>query len=222
MNIEYMTMEEYKNALNKTRTLIIPYGSVEEHGRHLPLSTDTIIPIEILKIIQMKRSVFVAPPIHYGVCTSTKLHPGTISISPETIRSLTRDIIKDSHKKGILNFILVSGHAGGLHMNALKEVAEIIVDEIDDIKIAIISPYELLHKELSEIAETENDSHAGEIETSIILALRPELVKGTSDEEYPTFPKPLVVRNKLKYWPGGVWGNPQKASKETAPSRSMI
>ncbi len=214
MLIEEITMEEYKKGLEKTRTLIIPYGSVEEHGKHLPLSTDTFIPFEILKMIQKKRTIFIAPPIHYGVCTSTRLHPGTISVSPETLRRLTCDIIKDSYKKGIINFILVSGHAGGLHMNALREVAEVLVDEIDGIRIAVVSPYELLWKELSDLAETENDSHAGEIETSLILALKPDLVKGTSEEEYPNFPKPLLVKDKLKYWPGGVWGNPKKASRE--------
>jgi len=78
----------------------------------------------------------------------------------------------------------------------------------------VLTPYDSLWKEISELADTENDSHAGEMETSMVLALRPELVKGRSKEEYPKFPKPLVVKDKLKYWPGGVWGNPKKASVE--------
>jgi creatinine amidohydrolase len=130
------------------------------------------------------------------------------------LRRLTLDIVKDAFRKGMRNIILVSGHGGGLHMNALKEVAEILVVEIEDLKIAVVSPYELLWKEIAEIAHTKNDSHAGEIETSLLMALRPELVKGRSKEEYPNFPKPLVVKEKLKYWPGGVWGNPEKASKK--------
>ncbi len=214
MQIEEITMEEFKKGLKKTKTLIIPFGTVEEHGRHLPLSTDTIIAVEVLRLVEEKRKVFIAPPLHYGVCTTTRLHPGTISITPETLRRITLDMVRDSFQKGIKNFILISGHGGGLHMNALKEVAEILVEEIRGVRIAVVSPYELLWKELSGIAETENDSHAGEIETSVMLALRPELVKGTSKEEYPSFPKPIVVKDKLKYWPGGVWGNPGKASRE--------
>ncbi len=214
MQIEEITMEEFKKGLKKTKTLIIPFGTVEEHGRHLPLSTDTIIAVEVLRLVEEKRKVFIAPPLHYGVCTTTRLHPGTISITPETLRRITLDMVRDSFQKGIKNFILISGHGGGLHMNALKEVAEILVEEIKGIRIAVVSPYELLWKELSEIAETTNDSHAGEIETSVMLTLRPELVKGTSKEEYPSFPKPMVVKDKLKYWPGGVWGNPEKASRE--------
>ena len=99
-------------------------------------------------------------------------------------------------------------------MYALKEVSEILVEELKGIRIAPISPYDVLYKELSELAETPNDSHAGEIETSLILALAPELVKGRSKEEYPKIPKPFVVKDKLRYWKGGGWGNPGKASRE--------
>jgi len=129
MNIEEITMEEFKKGLRRTRTLVIPFGTVEEHGKHLPLGTDTIIAVEVLRRVKERKKVFIAPPLHYGVCTSTKMHPGTITITPETLRRLTTDIIRDAHLKGIRNFILVSGHGGGLHMNALKEVAEMLVDD---------------------------------------------------------------------------------------------
>ncbi len=214
MFLDEITMEEFREGLRRTKTVIIPFGTVEEHGRHLPLGTDTIIPVEVLRRLVERKEVFVAPPVHYGVCTSTKLHPGTITISAETLRRLTLDIVRDAYRKGLRNFILLSGHGGGLHLNALKEVAEILVEELEEIKLAVVCPYDILWDELSRIAETENDSHAGEIETSVIMALRPDLVKGTSDEEYPSFPKPIVVRDKLRHWPGGVWGNPLKASKD--------
>ena len=214
MQIEDITMEDYKKALKRSKTLIVPYGTVEEHGRHLPLSTDTLIIVEILKLLQKRRRVLIAPPIHYGVCTSTSQHPGTIEITPETLRRITLDIVRSAYRKGIRNFMLVSGHGGGLHMSAIKEVAEVLVNELKSVKIAVLTPYDSLWKELSELADTENDSHAGEMETSMVLTLRPELVKGRSKEEYPKFPKPLVVKDKLKYWPGGVWGNPNKASAE--------
>jgi creatinine amidohydrolase len=99
-------------------------------------------------------------------------------------------------------------------MSALKESAETLVGKLKDVRIAVFSPYDVLWKELSEIAETPNDFHAGEMETSIMLHLAPELVKGRSPEEYPKIPKPFVVRDKVKYWPGGVWGDPQKASAD--------
>ncbi len=214
MILENITMADFKKHLKKTKTIIFPFGTVEEHGTHLPLNTDTLIVYEVLKRLIRKRKVFLAPPVYYGVCTTTKQHPGTISITPETLRKLTLDLVTDAYKKGLRNFFLISGHGGGLHMYALKEVAEIVIEELKGIKIAVISPYDILYKELSELAETPNDLHAGEIETSLVLALAPELVKGRSKEEYPKLPKPFVVKDKVRYWRGGVWGNPGKASRE--------
>jgi creatinine amidohydrolase len=214
MILENMTMSDFKKHLKKTKTIIFPFGTVEEHGSHLPLNTDTLIIYEILKRVVKKRKVFLAPPLYYGVCTSTSQHPGTISISPATLRRITFDIAKDAYEKGLRNIFLMSGHGGGLHSSAMKEAAENLVNDLKGIKIAVLCPYDILYKELSELAETPNDSHAGEIETSLILYLAPELVKGRAKEEYPSLPRPFTVKNKIKYWPGGVWGNPGKASRE--------
>lgn len=214
MILEDITMADFKRHLKKTKTVIIPFGTVEEHGDHLPLNTDTLIIYEVLKRVIKKKKVFLAPPIYYGVCTTTSQHPGTISITPETLRRLTYDIVRDAYKKGLRNFFLITGHGGGLHSSALKETAENLIEELNGIKIAVLCPYDILHKELSELAETPNDSHAGEIETSLVLSLAPELVKGRSKEDYPKLPRPFVVKDKIKYWHSGVWGNPAKASRE--------
>ena len=214
MLLEYMTMKDFKRHLKHTQTVILPFGTVEEHGDHLPLNTDTLIIYEILKRVVKKRKVFLAPPVFYGVCTTTSQHPGTLSITPDTLRRIAGDLIRESYKDGLRNIFLISGHGGGLHMSALKEVGEQLVEELKGINIAVFSPYDVLYKELAEIADTPNDSHAGELETSMVLALAPELVKGRSKEDYPKMPKPFIARNKLKYWRSGVWGNPEKASQE--------
>jgi creatinine amidohydrolase len=212
--LENITMHEFKQYLKQTKTIVFPFGTIEEHGKHLPLHTDSCIIQECLKRAARMRKFFLAPIVYYGVCTTTKDHPGTISITPETLRRLSFDLVSEAYKKGLRNFMLISGHGGSLHMSALKETAEILVENLKGIKIAVLSPYDVLWKELSEIAETPNDSHAGELETSIMLYLSPKLVKGRSPEEYPKIPKPFTVKNKMKYWPGGVWGNPKKASVE--------
>jgi creatinine amidohydrolase len=212
--LENITMHEFKQYLKKTKTIVFPFGTIEEHGKHLPLNTDSFIIEESLKRVARKRRFFLAPVVYYGVCTTTKDHPGTISISPGTLRSLSFDLVNEAYKKGLRNFVLISGHGGSLHMSAMKETAEVLVDRLKGIKIAVLSPYDVLWKELSEIAETPHDSHAGELETSMMLYLAPKLVKGRSPEEYPKIPKPLTVKDKVKYWPGGVWGNPKKASFE--------
>ncbi|MCX7913022.1 MAG: creatininase family protein [Thermodesulfovibrionales bacterium] len=212
--LERITMVEFERYLQNTKTIVFPFGTIEEHGSHLPLNTDSLIIQEALLLASKRKSFFLAPLINYGVCTSTKDHPGTITISADTLRRLAADLVIDSYRKGLRNFLLISGHGGSIHLSALRETAEIIVEQYPDIKIAVFTPYDILYKELAEIIETPNDSHAGEIETSIVLYLYPELVKGLSEPEYPQLPKPFIVKEKLKYWPGGVWGDPKRATAE--------
>ena len=214
IEMQYLTMSAFKRYLKQTKTIVFPFGTIEEHGSHLPLNTDALIIQEVLKKAAKTREFFLAPLVYYGVCTTTGDHPGTIGITPATLRRLSADLIKDAYRKGLRNFLLISGHGGSLHMSALKESAEMLVGELKSIQIAVFSPYDLLWKELAELAETPNDSHAGEIETSIMLYLAPDLVKGRAPLEYPQIPRPFIVKDKMKYWKGGVWGNPGKASRE--------
>ncbi|MDH4226585.1 MAG: creatininase family protein [Deltaproteobacteria bacterium] len=211
MRLSDITMKEFEAGLKKTKTLVVPYGTVEAHGTHLPLSTDTFVIEAVLKEVEGRVDAFIAPVIHYGVCTSTGPHPGTVTITPATLRALTTDILDDAYAKGLRNFILISGHGGGMHAAAMKEAAEAVVMKYKAVKAAAVCVYDILPKDARKIAETENDSHAGEIETSLILHLLPKLVKGRSKEEYPAFVKPYIVRDKLRQWPGAVWGNPAKA-----------
>jgi creatinine amidohydrolase len=212
--IEDMTMAEFEQGLRQTRTIFIPVGSVEEHGSHLPLSTDTIQAYEVGKAAARRIPLFVAPPIHYGNCRSTSTHPGTISITTATLKMLIKDIVRSCHSQGLRNFVVLTGHAGGAHRMALQDAGEELLVELADMTIAVVTEYELAKNEGQEIIETPGDSHAGEIETSRILYTHPHLVKGTGVAEYPTFPLGILVRNKRKYWPNGVWGDPSKASAE--------
>lgn len=207
-----MTMGEFEKGLEITRTMLIPFGSVEEHGSHLPLATDTIQAYEVGKKASRLIPLFVAPPIHYGNCRSTALHPGTISITTATVKGLAKDIVRSCHGHGLRNFILLTGHAGGAHGMALQEAGEELLTEFDDIRMAVVTEFQLAKKAGHGIVETEGDSHAGEIETSRILHTHPHLVKGTGQREFPTFPEGLLVRNKRRYWQNGVWGDPSKAS----------
>ena len=213
MIMEEMTMTEFEKGLEKTRTVIIPIGTVEEHGPHLPLATDTIQAMELAKQVSQRMNVFIAPPLHYGFCRSTRCHPGTIGISAGALRIMIRDIVKSLHLHGFRSFMMLSGHAGELHMAALNEVGEELLEEIPGINIAVLSEMDFF-LDKGELVETEGDIHAGEVETSMMLYIRPGLVKGRASKEYPTFPKPILVRDKRKYWPGGVWGDPSKASRD--------
>ncbi|MCK4846863.1 MAG: creatininase family protein [Deltaproteobacteria bacterium] len=214
MILDNVTMTEFESALSKTKTMVVPYGTVEAHGTHLPLSTDTMIIEAALKRAAKEREFFLAPALNYGVCTSTAVHPGTITISSETLRAITRDIVRGGYDKGIRRFILISGHGGGLHSSAMREAGESLTNELKGATIAALVVYDILPKEARAIGETKHDSHAGELETSLILHINEELVKGRSKEEYPHLPRPIIAKDKLKYWPGAVHGNPEKASED--------
>jgi len=209
------TMTEFKKAVRRAPTLILPLGTVEAHGTHLPLNTDTLVIREVVrKAAERNDKVFMAPPLQYGVCTSTGDHPGTIGISADALRLIVTDIVKSGHRCGFRNFLLISGHGGSLHVAALREAAESLVKELDDTKMAALSIYETLGNDARDIVETLNDSHAGEAETSLVMFLAPRLVKGRAKEEYPNFPRPYIVKEKVRYWNGAVWGDPGKATRE--------
>ncbi len=214
MIIEEMTMGEFEEGLKLTRTVLIPFGSVEEHGRHLPLSTDTIQAYEVGKKAARLVPLFVAPPIHYGNCCSTSCHPGTISISTSTLRALMKDLVRSFRAQGMKNIIVLTGHAGGAHRMALRDAGEDLITEFPDIRIAVVTEYELARSAGESIIETDGDGHAGEIETSRILHSHPHLVKGKGEREFPDFPMGILVRNKRNFWQNGVWGDPAKASSE--------
>jgi len=215
MILEEISMKEFEKKANKIKTVIIPVGSLEAHGPHLPLGTDTIEVYEITKEVAQLVDVFVAPPLFYGVCRSTSKHPGTVGITGDTLRNLIGDLVKSLHANSLKNFIIISGHASSVHLAALEEAGESLLSEMpSDVNIAVVSAYALAQQSAGNMCETENDSHAGEIETSLMLHLKPHLVKGRGKEEYPDFPHPLLTRNKRKYWKNAVWGNPNKASRQ--------
>ena len=214
MLVAELTMEEFEEGLSRTRTIVLPFGSVEEHGPHLPLGTDTLQMYEIARLAAQKRPLFVGPPVYYGLCRSTSEHPGTISIRGETLKALCLDLLSSYFAQGLRNFLILSGHAGGTHLAYLIDAGEEFLRREEEARVAVASIIDLLNLYARDLLETPGDSHAGELETSLAYYFYPELVKGTAREEYPTFPKALLVRHKRKYWPGGVWGNPERASRE--------
>lgn len=214
MIIEELTMVEFTEGLSRTRTVLIPFGATEEHGDHLPLSTDTLHAVEVGRKLAQKRPIFIAPALPYGVCRSTSVHPGTISISTETLKALAIDVASSLYGQGLRHFILLTGHAGGTHTSALIDAGERLLAQFDDIRVAVLTEYMLASAEGRTFIETPGDAHAGEIETSRILHSHPHLVKGTGRREFPSFPQGILVRNKRNFWPGGVWGDPTLATAE--------
>jgi creatinine amidohydrolase len=224
MILEEMTTDEVAAGLKKSQTVIIPYGVLEAHGPHLPLSTDTIQAYDAAKRAAQLTPVFVAAPVPYGICRSLAGHPGTIGITGETVRSLTRDIVQSMYDTGWRNFILYSGHASALQMVALEEASEALLRTCPQANIALVLEYDVLKSRMAGIVETPGDMHAGEIETSRMLIARPDLVRTDRlpEESYRKSPKPMLVRDVVRYWPSSVEGAPRKASVEKGEQLGQI
>jgi creatinine amidohydrolase len=214
MILEEITMPAYEEGLRASRTVLIPFGSLEEHGAHLPLCTDTLQVVEVCRRVAERTGVHLAPALPYGVCRSTRNHPGTVGVSTATLRAIAIDLVRDFHRQGMRSFVLISGHAGKTHVLTLVDAGEQLLEELPDARISVISEYNEIQRAGKALVEAADDSHAGEIETSRVMFLRPELVKGTSPAEWPSYPAARLVRDKRRHWRGGVWGDPAKATPE--------
>jgi len=214
---ENLTMPGLEALRQQTQTVILPLGSLEEHGPHLPLGTDTFHAMEVARRVGLLRPVVVAPPLFYGMCRSTREHPGTVSISGDTLRTILLAVGREFYRQRMRRLVFISGHAGGTHISAILEAGEQLLAELPEARIAVVNLLDLLREvvvDQPDLVKTPGDSHAGEVETAIMMAAYPHLVRGTAPEEWPRFPKYELVRNKRHYWPGGVWGNPAPATAD--------
>ena len=205
-----MTSEEFAAIARSDPIVIVPVGALEEHGRHLPLGADMIQPLHVLDEVAKRTGAYLAPPIPYGVCTTTRPYPGTVSVSVDALKAFVRDVLADLVRNGVRRVMIVSGHAGREHMMALRASAQEVVDQGAGLKATVLSDYDIIYA--SEGILPEGDGHAGAGETSRIMTARPDLVKGKSPPGKNNIPPYAVVEDPRKYWPG-VTGDPSKASK---------
>jgi creatinine amidohydrolase len=120
------------------------------------------------------------------------------------------EILAELIRHGVRNIVVLSGHAGKSHMMALRLAAQKIVNE-HEVHLLVLSDYDILAPKEGELFE-KGDSHAGAVETSRILALRNELVKGSPGPTKPDLPRFMVLRHPEECFPTGVMGDPRSAS----------
>jgi creatinine amidohydrolase len=138
-----------------------------------------------------------------------------VSVSGDTLRALVAELGREFYRQGLRNLVMMSGHAGGTHMAALVEAGEMLLAELPEAQVAVVNLLDLLREVVAarpELVQTKGDSHAGEVETALMLAAYPHLVQGSAPAEWPTFPKYVLARDKRRHWPGGVWGDPTPAT----------
>ena len=216
MYLDNLSSNEFKQQLesNNKTIVILPIGAVEEHGEHLPLSTDSVQPEYIAEQIAQDQDldVLIAPPIRYGICNATRNFPGTISLSFNTFRTFIQEILEELCRHGVKNIVVLSGHAGRVHMIALRLACEGVVEKFD-VNLMLLSDYDIIYK-LAGDKFPEWDGHAGSVETSRMMAISPNLIKGKGELFKAEFPSYMVIKDPEKYFPSGVMGDPTSATAE--------
>ena len=173
---ESHTWKEIEEKLKVVDTAILPCGSIEQHGPHLPLDVDYFDSIYLAdKVVEACSSPkpFVLPGLPYGVAYHHEDFKGTISISNSTLSALVYDIGKSLAKNGIKKLIILNAH--GDNSPTLLYAAQMI--NRDTGIFVCVESGETSDADLYGLIETPNDIHAGEIETSTTLAIRPEVVQ---------------------------------------------
>ncbi|MEM3703744.1 MAG: creatininase family protein, partial [Candidatus Bathyarchaeia archaeon] len=156
----------------------------------------------------------VAPMVNYGLERSTRGFAGSISLGFETLKQLVKDILLELTNQGFKKIVLFSFHASSTHLVALKEAAFDFVQKNRKAKVYLVSSADLFGHELLKILETP-PQHACELETSLMLYLKPEAVQmNKAVEEYPSGTPFLVYPSGREWMRTGVIGDPRKASAE--------
>ena len=235
--MEDMSVRDMERAMNKTKKIIIPVGVVEQHGYHLPLSTDIHNSVQLARQAGDRLNAVVAPSVNY--CFSGGELLGTVNVSPNTFGLLISEICSEFVRMGFQNIIVLLGHAGTDNKIALKNTLKMILrrnpEKAKKITLSLVEVWELSQTWLDGFAmEPQHDFHAGMVETSLMMYWKPELVQEDicMDEEYISkmmrtdqdwFEKrekvmdhPFIVemvgqRDEIKV---GVMGFPERASKE--------
>jgi len=157
--------------------VLVPVGAIEQHGPHLPVSTDITCALAVAEGAAQaisEFSVLVAPPVSWGVSPHHMGFPGTITLSIEVFVGLLCDICRSIARHGFRRILLLNGHGG--NAEAVGLAAQQL--SIEGIFVAATTYFGLITEELRAIGESPlgGMSHACEMETSLLLKLCPHLV----------------------------------------------
>ena len=186
IDLGHLTWPEAEARLAEVDVAILPVGAIEQHGPHLPLDTDAYDAEYLARQVAAGCSTpkpVVLPLIPYGVSYHHEDFAGTISVSPNTLSAMVHEVGMGAARNGVRKLVIVNGHGG--NGPALNFAAQLV--NRDARIFTCVDSGETSDADVYGMAETPNDVHAGEIETSTTLALRPELVR--MDKAEPLVPK---------------------------------
>ena len=194
---------------------IIPVGSLEQHGPHLPVMTDWTIAMELGKRVAEKTGGFLLPALPISTCREHMGKKGAVWMEPTTFYQMMNDIIMSLKTQGFKKVVILQMHGGIFVMTPLvRDLNAKFNPELMVVNIDGCSFFAPLFNEGT--LETQTELHAGECETSQILAVAPETVHMDLAKDFvPNVPRPYLNYGSIfRASPSGVWGEPTKASAE--------
>lgn len=218
MDLSRMSWAEAREALRKAPVGLLPVGSTEQHGPHLPLGTDYLTAAEVAKRASTRGGWLVLPTVPVGVSEHHRQFWGTLWVKPEVLQDYVLGIARSVASHGLRRLVFVNGHGG--NSAALDAVARTL--RLEEIFSYVFSWWRAIPEVIAETIET-GGSHAGEMETSAVLAFAPELVKPDRYPEAvagaaPEWGKRLhgveVGFDARDFSPSGAVGDPTPATAE--------
>jgi len=225
---EEFTWLEIREAVAENRVVVMPVGTTEQHGRHLPLVTDVVTSTEVSRraVEQMPHEAVLMPSIFYSFNIHHMDFPGTIAVEGPTIINYVTDVGKSLAYHGFRKILLVNGHGSNV---PFMDIAARNITNSTDASCALISWWSLIPPQLlRELRESEYPggmAHACELETSVLMYLRGDLVQlDKMDREINLAPSEfffwdLETPSRLIYqeWASrnsqtGTFGDPTKAT----------
>ncbi|SFW63250.1 creatininase family protein [Amycolatopsis australiensis] len=187
---------------------VLPVGSFEQHGPHLPLATDAIIAATLAAAIAETYPVLHLPPVTISCSHEHAAWDGTVSISARTLHAVVTDIAASLRASGVNRLVLVNGHGGNYVLsNVVQEAAGAMA------LFPGVADWQAAHTAAGLRTSLDDDMHAGELETSILLHAHPHLVRpGHEDADHVTGRDHLLTLGLRAYTESGVVGRPSLAS----------
>ncbi|WP_132060639.1 creatininase family protein [Halorussus amylolyticus] len=210
--------------------LVVPVGSVEQHGHHLPVATDTLLADAVANLgaerVADDQPTLVAPPVWTGYSPHHLSLGGTITADADQLIELLESVADSAAELGFDAVLLVNGHGG--NGAAIDVAVSTIGDAHPDLEVAGLTYFELAAPFADEIRDSDTGgmAHGGEFETSLLLHLHPELVGEDADAEYLDDPYDRGTKDLLEggpvtsytefeeYSESGAIGDPDLASAE--------
>lgn len=213
-----MTARKLAQVVSQETVAVLIFGACENHGDHMPFGSDFIMPYELaLRLADKQENLIVLPPIPYGVSSHHKDFFMTISLEPETMIGVIRDILQSVIDNNVYRILIINGHDGNI---GPIESASRIVKERNP--AAVISCLESWWTTVGKLDKSlfkvwDGLGHGGEAETSAMLAARPDLVEMdlAPDEVVPKLPESVRIFWKFsELTDTGATGAPREATAE--------